>query len=68
MFNIKVLRLSSHSLNKFTSGEIINIFSNDASQIETAINTIHYLFVSDPNILYDIHLFKFSRSPHLILL
>jgi ABC-type multidrug transport system fused ATPase/permease subunit len=43
----QVLRLSSHSLNTFSSGEITNIFSNDASQIEMTVGSINYLWVID---------------------
>ncbi|CAF3529522.1 unnamed protein product [Rotaria sp. Silwood2] len=41
----KVLRLSSNSLNAFSSGEITNTFSNDASQIELILNSLNYLWV-----------------------
>ncbi|CAF4608413.1 unnamed protein product, partial [Rotaria sp. Silwood2] len=42
----KILRLSSHSVNSLSSGQITNFVSNDASQIELALYFIHYLWVA----------------------
>ena len=42
---VKILRLSSHSMNNLSSGHITNLISNDASQIEMAFYFIHYLWV-----------------------
>jgi hypothetical protein len=41
----KILRLSSHSMNNLSSGEITNLISNDGSQIEMLFYFIHYLWV-----------------------
>ncbi|CAF0805769.1 unnamed protein product [Adineta ricciae] len=40
----KVLRLSTHSLNAFGSGQITNVFSNDATQIEMALISMNFLW------------------------
>ncbi|CAF4878309.1 unnamed protein product, partial [Rotaria sp. Silwood1] len=40
----KILRLSSRSLTTISSGEIVNIFSNDACQIEMTIHSINFLW------------------------
>jgi len=42
----KILRLSSHSMNNLGSGQITNLLSNDASQIELALYFIHYIWVN----------------------
>ncbi|CAF2953501.1 unnamed protein product [Rotaria sp. Silwood2] len=42
----KILRLSSRSLTTISSGEIVNIFSNDASQIEMTVHSINYLWLT----------------------
>ncbi len=42
----KVLRLSSHSMNSITSGEITNLLSNDASRVEIVLFFFNYLWVS----------------------
>jgi ABC-type multidrug transport system fused ATPase/permease subunit len=42
----QVLRLSSHSMNSITSGEITNLLSNDASRVEIALVFFNYLWVS----------------------
>ncbi|CAF1468673.1 unnamed protein product, partial [Adineta steineri] len=47
----KILSLSSHSLNKFSSGEITNLFSNDADQIDKAINNINHLWLAPIDII-----------------
>jgi len=41
----KVLRLSSHSLNIITSGEITNLFANDAYKVELVLCFFNYLWV-----------------------
>jgi len=45
IFFLKILRLSSHSMNSLSSGQITNLISNDASQIEFVLCFIHYLWV-----------------------
>ncbi|CAF1404953.1 unnamed protein product [Rotaria sordida] len=40
----KLLRLSSHAFNSISSGEITNLLSNDATQIEMALFFINYLW------------------------
>ncbi|CAF0978516.1 unnamed protein product [Rotaria sordida] len=47
----KILRLSSHSVNSVSSGEITNLVSNDASQIELALYFVHYLWVASLEIV-----------------
>ena len=42
----KILRLSSHSLNAFGSGQITNIFSNDGTQIAMTAISSNYLWVN----------------------
>ncbi|CAM4781960.1 unnamed protein product [Rotaria magnacalcarata] len=42
----KILRLSSRSLNKMSSGEIVNLFSNDAGQIEMTLQSINFLWIA----------------------
>ncbi|CAF1094580.1 unnamed protein product [Didymodactylos carnosus] len=42
----KILRLSSQSMNKTSSGQITNLLSNDASQIEMALIFINYLWLA----------------------
>ncbi|CAM2724338.1 unnamed protein product [Rotaria socialis] len=42
----KILRLSSRSLNNMSSGEIVNLFSNDAGQIEMALQSINFLWIA----------------------
>ncbi|CAF3640144.1 unnamed protein product [Rotaria sp. Silwood1] len=42
----KILRLSSRSLTTISSGEIVNIFSNDACQIEMTIHSINFLWIA----------------------
>ncbi len=42
----KVLRISSHSMNSITSGEITNLLSNDASRVEIVLVFFNYLWVS----------------------
>ena len=44
---IQILRLSSYSLTNYTSGKIMNLFSNDASQIEVAFDTVNALWVME---------------------
>jgi hypothetical protein len=41
----KVLRLSSHAMNNFSSGEIMNLLANDANKIEVVHYFINYLWV-----------------------
>ncbi|CAF5147644.1 unnamed protein product [Rotaria sp. Silwood1] len=47
----KVLCLSSSCLNAFSSGEITNVFSNDASQIELILGSLNYLWSSPIDII-----------------
>ncbi len=47
-------------MNTFSSGKITNIFSNDASQIETSINSINHLWVIDVHLLR-FYLFNFLK-------
>ncbi|CAF1307304.1 unnamed protein product [Rotaria sp. Silwood1] len=54
----KVLRLSSSCLNAFSSGEITNVFSNDASQIELIRGSLNYLWV--------IYIKRFYRNIHIL--
>ncbi|CAF4718803.1 unnamed protein product [Rotaria sp. Silwood1] len=42
----KVLRLSSHTMNNFSSGEITNLLANDANKIEQAHYFFNYLWVA----------------------
>jgi hypothetical protein len=44
-FYSKVLRLSSHSMNAITSGEITNLLSNDANKGHLALCFLNYLWV-----------------------
>ncbi len=44
-FLLKILRLSSHSMNNLSSGQITNLISNDASQVEFTFYFLHYLWV-----------------------
>ncbi|CAF3989329.1 unnamed protein product [Rotaria sp. Silwood2] len=47
----KILRLSSRSLTAMSSGEIVNIFSNDACQIEMIIHSINFLWLTIVDII-----------------
>ncbi|CAF3403813.1 unnamed protein product [Rotaria sp. Silwood1] len=40
----KVLRLSSHSMNSLSSGEITNLISNDAKRVEVAFYLFNYIW------------------------
>ncbi|CAF0910972.1 unnamed protein product [Rotaria sordida] len=42
----KVLRLSSHSINTITSGEITNLLSNDCNTVQLMLFFINYLWVA----------------------
>ncbi len=43
--HLKVLRLSSHSMNMISSGEITNLLANDANKIELSMTFFNYLWV-----------------------
>lgn len=45
-FLFKVLRLSSQTMNNYSSGQITNLLANDANYIEVAHYFINYLWVS----------------------
>ncbi|CAF5141139.1 unnamed protein product [Rotaria magnacalcarata] len=53
----KVLRLSSRSLNTFSSGEITNLFSNDATQIQLFLISFNFLWSTPLDIIAMIFLF-----------
>ncbi|CAF0900141.1 unnamed protein product [Rotaria sordida] len=53
----KVLRLSSYSMNNISSGKITNILSNDASQIETVLIFLNYLWLSPLEIALVVYFF-----------
>ncbi|CAF3410899.1 unnamed protein product [Rotaria socialis] len=42
----KILRLSSHSMNNLSTGQITNLVSNDANQAEFVLYFFHYLWVA----------------------
>jgi len=42
---LKMLRLSSHTMNNLSSGEITNLLGNDANKIEIAHIFFNYLWV-----------------------
>ncbi|CAF3332630.1 unnamed protein product [Rotaria socialis] len=53
----KVLRLSSRSLNTLSSGEITNLFSNDATQIQMILISFNYLWSTPLDIIVMVVLF-----------
>ncbi|CAF2965891.1 unnamed protein product [Rotaria sp. Silwood2] len=53
----KVLRLSSHSMNSVSSGEITNLISNDAKRIEKALYLFNYIWVAPIGIISISYLF-----------
>ncbi|CAF3984050.1 unnamed protein product, partial [Rotaria magnacalcarata] len=42
----KILRLSTHSINNLSTGQITNLVSNDANQAEFVVYFFHYLWVA----------------------
>ena len=42
---LQILRLSSHSMNNLSSGQITNLVSNDAAQVEFLFYFMHYIWV-----------------------
>ncbi|CAF1332047.1 unnamed protein product [Didymodactylos carnosus] len=53
----KVLRLSSRSTNTMSSGQIINLLSNDVSQIEPALYFINYIWVAPLEVIIVVLIF-----------
>ncbi|UJR31956.1 hypothetical protein I4U23_019429 [Adineta vaga] len=53
----KILRLSSHSMNTISSGQITNLVSNDASQIELAFYFFHYIWIAPLEMIFVVILF-----------
>ncbi|CAF0825031.1 unnamed protein product [Rotaria sp. Silwood1] len=53
----KVLRLSSHSMNSLSSGEITNLISNDAKRVEVAFYLFNYIWVAPIGIILMSYLF-----------
>ncbi|CAF4607105.1 unnamed protein product, partial [Rotaria sp. Silwood2] len=47
----KVLRLSSHAMNNFSSGEITNLLANDANKVELVHYFLNYLWVAPLQII-----------------
>ncbi|CAF1451360.1 unnamed protein product [Adineta steineri] len=48
----KILRLSSHSMNTLGSGQITNLVSNDASQVEKLLHFIHYIWAAPLEVIF----------------
>jgi hypothetical protein len=49
LVSVQILRLSASSLHQYGTGKITNVFSNDASQIEIALDSTHYILVGCMN-------------------
>ncbi|CAF1175851.1 unnamed protein product, partial [Adineta ricciae] len=48
----KILRLSSQSMNGLSSGQITNLVSNDASQIELFFQFVHYIWAAPLEMIF----------------
>ncbi|CAF3400484.1 unnamed protein product [Rotaria sp. Silwood1] len=53
----KVLRLSNHSMDSLSSGEITNLISNDAKRVEVAFYLFNYIWVAPIGIILMSYLF-----------
>ncbi|CAF1162569.1 unnamed protein product [Adineta ricciae] len=54
----KVLRLSSNAMTKISSGKIVNLLSNDSSQIEYALYFVNYIWKAPLEIVFAIIFFS----------
>lgn len=46
-----MLRLSSHSLNQYGSGEIINLLTSDVGMFDALVHSLNYLLITPFHII-----------------